>query len=88
MGGYDLCSIQLQPPALIRPIKRAKLKVDGRKRGDLFNVITLGKVTKEFREPLKFILEHGVCLLWWLHDFSLTLPTLSLYISSSLDIFC
>lgn len=29
--------------------------------GDLFNVITLGKVTKEFRESLKFILEHGVC---------------------------
>lgn len=59
--GYDLCSIQLQSPVLIRPIKRVKLKVDDSKMGDLFNVITLGKVTKEFRESLKFILEHGIC---------------------------
>lgn len=37
--------------------KRAKLKEDGRKGEDLFNVITLGKVAEKFRESLKPILE-------------------------------
>lgn len=44
----------VQPHILNKPIKRAELLVESRK-GDLFNVTTLGRGRERPREPLKSV---------------------------------